>query len=246
MEFEDLITGTKWLLLKELSKKECSLSELAKKTDTSTANVAQLLRLLVAYKLVTKRKLKTNQRGKPKTLYGLDQGYGMLVTIGDGVAVKKSFMLNPRLKTMSDIFMADAALKKSVHDIVLFSIAALLQYPDFSDEMKEEQVYFLQKLFWTYDHIWVHLKGLALLSYNTKKTEYLAIIDDVTKARKEMSNIKLARYDGKEREMIFWNHTEDEVLQGLAKNEHYYTSKIKQCHIVYEKENVLSKLKVGE
>ena len=56
MDYEELLTKSKWSILKELSKGEKSAVEIAKKTDQSIANVTQQLKLLEAYNLVKKGK----------------------------------------------------------------------------------------------------------------------------------------------------------------------------------------------
>jgi len=94
MEFEDLLSKSKWAILKELAKGEKSAVEIAKKTNQSIANVTQQLQLLEAYNLVKKAKqIKEKKAGKPRTPYTLNQEIVMVSMLKPGIAEKKLLKL---------------------------------------------------------------------------------------------------------------------------------------------------------
>ena len=95
MEFEDLLTKTKWGILKELAKGDKSAVEIAKKANQSIANVTQQLIILEAHNLVKKVKKEERQKkaGKPKTPYGLSQEIFAFSFLKPGMAEKSIIKL---------------------------------------------------------------------------------------------------------------------------------------------------------
>lgn len=89
MKPEEIITGTRWEILKALSKKKMISSELARHTKTTLPNISQNIRLLEAYGYVTKTKQKT--KSKPSDLYELKKEFAQVTICGFGSAEKTFF-----------------------------------------------------------------------------------------------------------------------------------------------------------
>jgi len=89
MDLETLLTGTKWEMLELLSKKKHSPLELAKKLNTSIANISQQLRLLQTAGLVRREKTAKGGAGKPRTLFSVAHDFAFITVISDGFAKKK-------------------------------------------------------------------------------------------------------------------------------------------------------------
>jgi predicted transcriptional regulator len=88
---QDILTGLKWELIKEISKKETNPLELSKKVGKSLPNVSQQLQFLEAVGIIKKRKLNTNERNKPRVLYSINQSKNFITLLNPGMSGKKSF-----------------------------------------------------------------------------------------------------------------------------------------------------------
>jgi DNA-binding transcriptional regulator GbsR (MarR family) len=94
MELETLFTDQKWNILKSLSFAKYSPLQLAQRSKTSMANISQQLRLLEAFNLVKKEKIKNRDRGKPRTLFSLSNDHAYIVTAFEGFAGKRLLQLD--------------------------------------------------------------------------------------------------------------------------------------------------------
>ena len=104
MEIETLLVGTKWEIIELLSQKPYSPSELAKKLNTTIANISQQLRLLQTADLITKQKTKTNKPGKPRMLFSLSNNYALITIMSKNFAKKKLIKITEKQKeTLSQL-----------------------------------------------------------------------------------------------------------------------------------------------
>ena len=62
MDYGTILTDSKWNIIKELSEKEQTPTELADKTKTTLANISQQLRLLEAYGIVKKERTESSKK----------------------------------------------------------------------------------------------------------------------------------------------------------------------------------------
>ena len=98
MDIATLLTGTKWEIIELLSKKPLSPSDLAKKLNTSIANISQQLRLLQTAGLVKKKRTSTAKPGKPRVLFSISDDYCFITCFSKGFAKKKLLKLNKEQK----------------------------------------------------------------------------------------------------------------------------------------------------
>jgi len=98
MDIETLLTGTKWEILKLLAEKKLSPLEIAKKLNTTIANISQQIRLLQTAGLVKKEKTSAVKAGKPRTLFSISHDYAMVIVFSDGFAQKKLIKLTKEQK----------------------------------------------------------------------------------------------------------------------------------------------------
>ena len=89
MELELMFSEQKWNILKCLSEDKFSPIQLAEKLNTTMANISQQLRLLEATNLVKKEKIKNRDKGKPRTLFSLNDEYAYLIPTMHNFAEKK-------------------------------------------------------------------------------------------------------------------------------------------------------------
>ncbi len=98
MDIETLLTGTKWEILKLLSEKKLSPLEIAKKLNTTIANISQQVRLLQTAGLVKKEKTSAVKAGKPRALFSISHDYAMIIVFSEGFAEKKLIKLTKEQK----------------------------------------------------------------------------------------------------------------------------------------------------
>lgn len=93
MDLETLLTGSKWEIIELLAKEKLSPIELAKRLNTTVANISMQLRLLQTAGLVKKEKTGSAGAGKPRTLFSLSDDYGFITVFSKGFAKKKLLKL---------------------------------------------------------------------------------------------------------------------------------------------------------
>ncbi|MEK6968655.1 MAG: ArsR family transcriptional regulator [Nanoarchaeota archaeon] len=93
MEYEPLLTGTRWQILELLSEKRQSPLEISIRIKTTLANVSQQLRLLEVAGLVKTEKLRQRDKGKPRILYSIADDFGYIVLAAPGSARKSLLSL---------------------------------------------------------------------------------------------------------------------------------------------------------
>ena len=98
MDLETLLTGTKWEILELLASKPLSPLELAKKLNTTIANISQQLRLLQTAGLVKKQRTGSAKPGKPRMLFSLSNNYAFITVLSKGFAKKKLIKLSQKQK----------------------------------------------------------------------------------------------------------------------------------------------------
>ena len=98
MDLETLLTGTKWDILELLAKDKLSPSELAKRLDTTIANISQQLRLLQTAGLIKKKRTGSGKPGKPRMIFSLSNNYAFVIVFTDGFAEKKLVKISDKEK----------------------------------------------------------------------------------------------------------------------------------------------------
>lgn len=95
-----MLTGTKWDIIKALSKESLSPLELSKLLNTTIANISQQLRLLQAANLIKKQKTGQAKAGKPRTLFSLSEDYAFIAVFSKGFAEKKLVKITEKNKQL--------------------------------------------------------------------------------------------------------------------------------------------------
>ena len=106
MELETLLTGTKWEIIDILTNKPSSPLELAKKLNTTIANISQQLRLLQTANLIKKKKTGSARPGKPRVLFSLSEDYAFITVMSKSFAKKKLIKINQKQKEALKQIMA--------------------------------------------------------------------------------------------------------------------------------------------
>lgn len=218
MDFEELLTKSKWSILKELAKGKKSAVEIAKKTNQSIANVTQQLRLLEAYDLVKKAKHEKEKKpGKPKIPYVLSQEIVITSMVKPGLVDKKVLKLKE----------ADACHKCLLNAFFL---------------LNPEDYYYLTKFIYTTDMM-KKADTLAYLKSDDKEIEIMIITEHIREVREKYSNMSISGLSGKTKKIISWSHNKKEVEEGLKRKEEYFINLVKKSKELFDKKNNLADLR---
>ncbi len=107
MELETLLTGSKWEIIELLAKEKLSPIELAKRLNTTVANISGQLRLLQTAGLVKKEKTGSAGAGKPRVLFSLSEDYGFVIVFSKDFAKKKLLRLTKEQKEQLKRWLKD-------------------------------------------------------------------------------------------------------------------------------------------
>ena len=95
MELESLFVATKWDILQAIAYEPLSPMQLAKKLNTTIANISAQLRLLEASRLIKREKTGSAKAGKPRTLFSLANNVSYLTVLFSGLAHKELIEVDP-------------------------------------------------------------------------------------------------------------------------------------------------------
>jgi len=107
MDIETLLTGSKWEIIELLSKEKLSPTELAKKLNTTVANISSQLRLLQTAGLVKREKTGASGAGKPRTSFSLSDDFSFVITFSKGFAKKKLLKINQEQREVLKKWLKD-------------------------------------------------------------------------------------------------------------------------------------------
>lgn len=100
MDIETLLTGSKWEIIELLAKSTSSPLELAKKLNTTIANISQQLRLLQAAGLIKKQRTSEVKPGKPRMLFSLVDDFCFIIVFSKNLTKKKLVRLDAKKKSV--------------------------------------------------------------------------------------------------------------------------------------------------
>ena len=217
MEYSAILTDSRWAIIKELSKKELSPSEIAKKTHTSVANISQQIRLLEAYGIVKKkRKISDNKSGKPRTTYGIAKDIVETTIISPTQCERKNFDLNFLQKAILNSW---AYLKQGNDDFFLRFIVPT-------------------------DDIINKCLAIGLVKENGESFELLLLTKEehLKEIRDKYSNQEISNSEGEKKKIRCWTHTTDEIETGLKVNEHHFVELTKDIKPLMDKKEYLRRI----
>ena len=217
MEFEASLENSRWTILQQLARKDSSASEIAQATGTSLPNISQQTRLLEAYGLIRAAEEERKGPGKPRRIYALRRRCGRGPVARKGFAGKKTVQLDPFHTAVLNIWFLES----------------------------RDDHYYLQKFLWQHESLIERCRAVAVVGSKGQELHLLLVTDEksLEGIRKEYSKIVLASPSGKERSLISWTHTIEEIERGLAEREEYFTKLVKEIHAIIDKEGLLAELK---
>ncbi|MGV8161771.1 MAG: helix-turn-helix domain-containing protein [Candidatus Nanoarchaeia archaeon] len=209
---ENEIAGSKWQILKILSKNPQTPKQLAEKLGTTIANMSQQLKLLEAYGFLKKTRADKGPSGRKnkdlRVMYTLVKNKTWVTTIGPGNVKKKEIRMDQSNNFLMNLLLLD--LKEETPFVMSFFLTHnLVEYID--------SAYYLDS------------KGTEIhLLIITKKLEHF---------RENKSAIKF-KYKSEDKTIRFWSHTIPEIKDGLSRKEDYFQTLIAQASPLFEKEHV--------
>lgn len=222
METEELLSKTKWSILKELSRGERSASEISKKTGQSIANTTVQLKIMEAYGLVKKSKpgMVEGKRkaGKPKIPFELNQELAVMGVIVPGMAERRLVKLRELDDFHKMMFLA------------YFLVPPDHQYSVLKYLMEAELI--------------KKADLIALVNTTEKEAELFIVTEHLQEVRDKFSNRNIETPDGKTKKIISWSHNKKEVEEGVSRKEEYFIKLVKNSIPLLDKKSVLEELKM--
>lgn len=111
MDYELLLSGTKWDIVSSLAKQPKSPMELAKELRTSTANISMQIRLLEVAQLVAKKRIPNAKAGEPRLSYYLTQNLLFVHGASPQVQMRQAISLNSEKEIILNIWKTPASVQ---------------------------------------------------------------------------------------------------------------------------------------
>jgi len=209
---ENEIAGSKWQILKILSKYPQTPKQLADRLGTTIANMSQQLKLLEAYGFLKKTRADKGQFGRKnkdlRILYTLVKSKTWLTVVGPGNVKKKELKSNAESTLLVNLLLIDT---------------------------KDEVPYLLN--FFLNNVIVDHIDGAYFIKSDEKEIHLFIVTKKLEHFRESKSALKV-KYKGEERTIRFWSHTIEEIKTGLVNKEDYFVKTVSELVPVYEKEKI--------
>ncbi|MBU1201127.1 MAG: helix-turn-helix domain-containing protein [Nanoarchaeota archaeon] len=218
MNYNTILTDSRWEIIKAISEEDLSATELAKHTKTSIANVSQQLRLLEAYGLIKKISKINNGIGKPKTRYTISKEVIETLIVSKNHCEKKSLDLD--------------YLQKAILNLWLHT--------------KKENHYFLEKFLTTYEEVTVKCQAIYIIKITIESIELLLVTEKLDEIRQKYSSQKISNLEGQIKTIICWTHSTKEIEEGLKRKENHFIQLVTNLKPFLDKEEITKKIKQAE
>lgn len=212
-EMPDIFNINKWSILKELSIKEQSATDLAETINTSISNITQQLKLLEAYGIVIKNKSNEKTVGKPKIIYRIKEDFVYAAMLKNGKAEKRLFRLE--------------GFNGFIHNMIFTT------GPDDS--------FYILKFILKHEEILKRCKAFGFIKSTRDAVELFILAENVDEIRARFSNMFIEDISGKTKKIINWTHNEWEINDGLSRKDKYFLDMLWNVQILYDPNRILEK-----
>ena len=211
------LTPSRLGMLQQVADGVGSASEIARATGISLPYVLTQLQLLEAKNFIKKVR-QTGQAGpgKPKQRYALASSFAHVLLAKEGFCEKVTFSQAPP------------------------SVLLYLQLASFV----QQQLFTFSRYYWKHSNYFKHVTAVALLSLESDRVELLALTtpEMLDPLRKHISNEKITGSDEKKVQFITWVHSQEEIKEGLGRNDSYYTSLLQRMRVLADDHNILAEV----
>lgn len=210
----DDLNETKLSILNLLKSEKLTTKELAKKTNTTMANISQQLKNLEFMKLVKKTK-----------------------NTGTGSRAQKD------RRVFYELLENKLYIKKISSNYVGYEEIKNDSFNDFLSNLmltNFEGRKHLLKFFLTLKDT-SNMESLALLNSQQEEIHILIISKEI-KYFREKSSEEIEVF-GVKKKLVFWSHTFEEFLEGVEKKDEYFLEKLSNAKVLIDKKTRLGKLK---
>lgn len=215
---EELLTGTRWKVIENVAKKgPKTATQIAKDTGVTLPAISQAMKLLEAYGYIVAKKQKRSGPGKPAVEYQLKKQTAMITICLPGLAEKINISPDPETEA---------------------ELRTLMLSP--------KDRYWLLKLLCTQDDLLEDCQAIGFVKSTEKETHLLVIAEKLDAFRKEYSKIRLEGKGKEKKTIVIWSHTEQEIIDGLGRKEHYFADLVKQAFAFHDPDSIIAKLKEQE
>jgi DNA-binding transcriptional regulator GbsR (MarR family) len=211
----EIFTNNKWSILQIIAEEPTSPSELAAKTNSSISNITQQLKLLEAYRIVSKAKSDEKNAGKPKTIYSINTQMIFSTILRQGMAERRVFNINESNSMLLNILFLTSP----------------------------EDAFFITKFSFKYEDILKKCKAIGFLKSTRDNIELFLITEQLDEIRSKFSNIFIEDNNNKTKKIINWSHNEFEINDGLGRKDKYFMDMIKNVEVIHDPGRILSKIK---
>ncbi|GIU70375.1 MAG: hypothetical protein KatS3mg002_1611 [Candidatus Woesearchaeota archaeon] len=213
-EILEILNDTKWEILKEISKRETSATELAEKLDTSISNITQQLKILEAYEIIKRRKIKEKNIGKPRTVYSIKNEIIYAIILKNNKAEKK-------------IFKIDAVSGLIFNTLFITGT---------------EDAFFILKFMLKHEEILKRCKAIGFIKSTKENVELFILTDYIDEIRAKFSNLFIEDNIGKTKKIINWTHNEWEINDGLNRKDKYFLDITNNVQTIYDPDKILENI----
>ncbi len=220
MDYESILTGSRWEMLKSLTEGPKTATEIAESINTSLPNVSQQIKLLEAYGIVEHRKKPREKPGKPKKKYRIKEKIAHITMIANGCGEKKKVTPDTEEEAILRTFFL------------------------------EEHGRPLRKFIVNHGEILEKAESIVVSNIEDKKIDLLFIgrTEKVEEIREEKNKIvleeKTEEESGrKQKEIVIWSHTEEEIKKGLAEGEEHFENLLKDSTVIMDKKATVNRLR---
>lgn len=213
-EIPDMLSNSRWQILKELADKEQSALDLSLVLDTSVSNMTQQLKLLEAYNIVSKKKSNEKQVGKPKIIYEIKDEFAYTVLLKKTCAERRLFKLEG-------------------FNGFLFN----LMFNTGTDDS-----FFILKFMLKNEDVLKKCKAFGFIKSTKDSVELFILTENVDEIRAKFSNLFIEDLNGKTKKIINWTHNEWEINDGLGRKDKYFLDMLWNVRIIYDPNNILKNM----
>jgi DNA-binding MarR family transcriptional regulator len=202
-----ILSPQRWNILSCISQGISCATTIAEKLEYSIPYVNTQLKILEAAGYLKKNKKKNTHIGKPRTHYSIIKELAIIAAIKEDKMQILSIKPSKRVR-----FLFNTLFSKN-----------------------EEELYFLQKFYYTYEHLILETEITALIEQKEDSLHFLVITKNVEEFRTKYSNIIIQQPQGKEKKIVIWSHTKEEVIKGIENKEAYFLEKVQKATAYWEK-----------